>query len=134
MGILGIGVDVVHLPRIVALVNRRTAQRLALRILSTPELEDWRKTSFSEPLQRASFLAVRWSLKEAAYKAMFPHLRPTWKEFTYRGLDTQQNIKPLLIHTPLDQETSVVGKIHCSISHDGDYVFTTVLVEELPTQ
>jgi holo-[acyl-carrier protein] synthase len=36
--ILGIGVDIVHLPRITALIARRGKERLARRILSPTEL------------------------------------------------------------------------------------------------
>lgn len=60
MGILGIGVDVVHLPRIAAVIKRRTAQKLASRILSTYELEDWQKVvSKADSSQQTRFLAVR---------------------------------------------------------------------------
>ena len=59
MGILGIGVDVVHLPRIAALIRRRTAQKLASRILSTREWEDWQKISQVDSTQQVQFLAVR---------------------------------------------------------------------------
>jgi holo-[acyl-carrier protein] synthase len=58
MGVLGIGVDVVYVPRIAALVKRRTAQRLASRILSAEEWTDYH-TVKSDPLREASFLAVR---------------------------------------------------------------------------
>ncbi|KAI0347287.1 4'-phosphopantetheinyl transferase [Trametopsis cervina] len=129
MGILGVGVDVVHLPRIAALINRRTAPRLASRILSTTELEQWRDLSGADPQRQTSFLAVRWSLKEAAYKAVFPHVHPTWKEFTYHGLNNESRLKPTLAYHPLSRIEHNVGKIHCSVSHDGEYVFTTVLVE-----
>ena len=67
------------------------------------------------------YILDRWSVKEAAYKAMFPALRPTWKELTYRN--DGKNPKPQLLY----QSTDV--KIHASVSHDGDYVFTSVMVE-----
>ena len=41
MGILGIGIDVVHTPRIASLVARRTPTKLATRILSSSELREW---------------------------------------------------------------------------------------------
>lgn len=39
--ILGIGVDIVHLPRIATLISRRGKDRLARRILSSSELADF---------------------------------------------------------------------------------------------
>ena len=39
--ILGIGVDIVHLPRIAALISRRGHLRLAKRILSPVELVEY---------------------------------------------------------------------------------------------
>lgn len=54
---LGVGVDVLHLPRIRSLINRRGIERLATRILSSTELEDWRLVSNA---RQAQFLAVRY--------------------------------------------------------------------------
>ncbi|EED84726.1 predicted protein [Postia placenta Mad-698-R] len=106
MGILGIGVDVLHVPRILELIKRRTAARLAARIL------------------------IRFSVKEAAYKALYPVAKPAWKELTFHGL--QRGVdgrKPTLEFHP-SMPSGQVGKLHASVSHDGEYVFTTVLVEE----
>ena len=69
----------------------------------------------------------RWSVKEAAYKAVFPVLRPTWKDFTFHPVSNDGMRKPLLEY----HSKGVLGKVHASVSHDGDYVFTTVLVEAL---
>lgn len=72
----------------------------------------------------------RWSVKEAAYKALYPVLKPTWKELTYRGL--QGRIKPTLKYHPVvPEEREKVGKIHVSVSHDGDFVFATVLAQDV---
>ncbi|KAF8897475.1 4'-phosphopantetheinyl transferase superfamily [Infundibulicybe gibba] len=117
---LGIGVDVVHIPRVVALCGRRTATKLAARILSTHEHQQWSMLRQSDSIR---FLAVRWAVKEAAYKAVYPTARPTWKELTYNGL-AGEGTKPSLVY-----ETGDVGRIHVSVSHDGDYVFASVLVE-----
>lgn len=60
MAILGIGVDVVYLPRILALLNRRRPDRFASRILSTTEYGQWQALQISDDLQdRVQFLAVR---------------------------------------------------------------------------
>lgn len=59
MGILGLGVDIVHLPRIASLVSRRTSARLASRILSAAELSEWENLSSEDMLRQTRFLAVR---------------------------------------------------------------------------
>ena len=59
MGVLGVGVDVVHLPRIASFVRRRTAERLANRILSPEELNQWRKLAGRDIEQQVRFLGVR---------------------------------------------------------------------------
>ncbi|KAJ7276333.1 4'-phosphopantetheinyl transferase superfamily [Mycena haematopus] len=121
MSILGIGVDVVHIPRVAALL-RRYPQRLASRILSSDEASE------SHLLADPKYIAVRWAVKEAAYKALYPHHRPTWKELIYYGLKNGR--KPALIYNPPRPEDSKnLGDIHVSVSHDGEYVFASVLVQ-----
>ncbi|KAK0468283.1 4'-phosphopantetheinyl transferase [Desarmillaria tabescens] len=123
--ILGIGVDVVHLPRIAALIARRGPERFAQRILSNEELQSWKAI---HEVDRARFLAVRWAVKEAAYKAMYPTVKPTWKHLSFRSLGQEFNgSKPSLIYRPPSLGTSV-GEIHSSVSHDGEYVFASVLI------
>lgn len=74
-------------------------------------------------------LRYSWGVKEAAYKALYHVVRPTWKELTYKGL--RNGTKPSLEYTPeiLDLNKKV-GKIYVSVSHDGEYVFASVLVED----
>jgi holo-[acyl-carrier protein] synthase len=69
-----------------------------------------------------------WCAKEAAYKALYPNMRPTWKEFTYRRL--RQGMKPALVYHPMiAAEATKIGRIHISISHDGDYIVAFVTIE-----
>ncbi|KAJ7593456.1 4'-phosphopantetheinyl transferase, partial [Mycena floridula] len=117
MTLLGHGVDVVQVQRIAQLIQRRGAQAFASRILSSDELVDWKTCS-----NQVQFLAVRWAMKEAAYKALYPHFRPTWKDLTYRGLDKVTGARPVL-----EYKESI--KLHSSVSHDGEYVFASVIVE-----
>ncbi|KAJ7179930.1 4'-phosphopantetheinyl transferase superfamily [Mycena crocata] len=125
MGVLGIGVDVVHVPRIAALLHRYP-QRLASRILSRNEVMQ------QELLSDPKFIAVRWAVKEAAYKALYPHHRPTWKDLTYYGFKNGR--KPVLLYDPPRRHGIGLGDIHVSVSHDGEYVFASVLVEAAPEQ
>ncbi|KAJ1311710.1 hypothetical protein OPQ81_010182 [Rhizoctonia solani] len=113
--ILGIGVDVCHIPRIARLA---TNPRFQARILSKPECERFNSLPEGE---RVRFLAVRWAIKESAYKALYPAYKATWKELTFLASETK---KPVLTFIK-DKEI----KLHASVSHDGEYVFATVLVE-----
>ena len=71
----------------------------------------------------------RWAVKEAVYKAVFPDLKPTWKEFTLRKVTGRP--KPDLVYHPKDNLLSLrLGRIHTSVSHDQDYVFATVVAEQ----
>jgi len=59
---------------------------------------------------------------------MYPVLKPTWKELTYRGL--QGETKPTLYFHPTSlKDKEKLGNLHVSISHDGDLVFATVIIE-----
>lgn len=57
--LLGIGVDIVHLPRIATIVKRQAGFKFARRILSTKELEQWNRLNDQDAQQQVQFLAVR---------------------------------------------------------------------------
>jgi holo-[acyl-carrier protein] synthase len=59
MSILGIGVDIVHVPRIAALLNRRGPTRLATRILNLEEFSRWESLPLSDNPGQARFLSVQ---------------------------------------------------------------------------
>ena len=78
----------------------------------------------------------RWAVKEAVYKAVYPSLKPAWQDFTLQK--GARDPKPDLVYHPKDNVLSLrLGRIHTSASHDQDYVFATVIVEQpaqsLPT-
>ena len=60
MTLLGIGVDLVHIPRIASLLSRRNPEKFAVKILSTQEYNQWVSLGSSEPSARLRFLAVRY--------------------------------------------------------------------------
>lgn len=140
MGIIGIGIDIVHAPRIASLVARRTPTKLATRILSPSELREW--AALSSPTSPVlvtttesclnaimterwfRFLTVRWAIKEAAYKALFPLYNPTWRDLTVFKAPTDGG-KPNLVF-----EGSARVKLHVSVSHDGEYTVANVLAED----
>jgi len=137
MGIIGIGIDIVHTPRFASLVARRTPTKLAARILSSSELHEWK--TLSPPISSVPvpvitsgldlitterwfrFLTVRWAVKEAAYKALFPLYKPTWKDLTVSKTPCG---KPSLTF-----DGSAKVKLHVSVSHDGEYTVANVLAE-----
>jgi len=58
--IVGIGVDLLHLPRLRSLLVRRNPQQLASRILSKEELQEWEgPESVWDMKQMESYLALR---------------------------------------------------------------------------
>lgn len=71
----GIGVDLLHLPRLTTLLSRHNnhyLHRFARRILTHDELAAFqRKLTTSPPASGAliRWLGVRWAAKEAAFKA-----------------------------------------------------------------
>ena len=70
----------------------------------------------------------RWAIKEAVYKAVYPVVKPTWHDFTLqRPIGSP---KPDLVYHPKDSQLLLrLGRMHTSVSHDGEYTFATVIVE-----
>ena len=78
-----------------------------------------------------SITSHRFAVKEAAYKALYPVARPTWKELTFLSFGSSSpGSKPKLDYTPMASLGSKVPKLHVSVSHDGEYIAATVLAED----
>lgn len=77
----------------------------------------------------------RFAVKEAAYKALYPTVRPTWKELSFMSYgELFPGSKPQLTYESLNTTEGELGKIdrlrlHVSVSHDGEYIAATVLAE-----
>ncbi|KAI0370219.1 4'-phosphopantetheinyl transferase [Pilatotrama ljubarskyi] len=127
-GIVGVGVDIIHVPRLVALLRRRPPNQFARRILSETELARWNSIRTEEDAERTRYLAVRWSVKEAAYKALYPTAQPTWKQLSFYSPSKDGASKPTLVYHS-DGPQSRLWRFHTSVSHDGEYVMATVIVE-----
>ncbi|GBB92839.1 hypothetical protein RclHR1_20640001 [Rhizophagus clarus] len=149
--ILGIGIDIIHLPRIQTLLTRKPTSLLhfSKRILSDRELKEFNiflsnqkknliitKDLSSNNLKQdkiminnniTKYLAVRWTLKEAAYKALYPHCRLTWKDISVNKIKE----KPQLTIHNINQKGIDNIKIHSSVSHDEKYVISQVLIENI---
>ncbi|KAI9011912.1 4'-phosphopantetheinyl transferase [Phycomyces nitens] len=129
--ILGIGVDLLHLPRLASLVARRGSDGLAKRILSKDEHEvfvsKFLPSDEHSKEQKLMFLAKRWCIKEAVYKALFPIHKLEWKQVTVSKLQDDDLGKPVL--KVKNAKTYGIKSAHVSLSHDGDYVIAQVLLE-----
>ncbi|KAG1874503.1 4'-phosphopantetheinyl transferase superfamily [Suillus subalutaceus] len=132
MPILGIGVDILYLPRLINLLNRRGSEAFATKILSSQELRTFQLLAEQHGEDKTAkitqFLGVRWAVKEAAYKALYP-IRPTWKEVTYSSFNGATGVKPTLVYRPVHDDVGPANKLHVSVSHDGDYVYAQVIME-----
>ncbi|KAF9550892.1 hypothetical protein EC957_011439 [Mortierella hygrophila] len=127
MGILGIGIDILHLPRLRQVLSRRP-DRFLTRVLTKAELTDFEqlKTELHGDVahdRAVRFVGVRWALKEATYKAMTPRHKLTWQDVTVY----KDQGKPCL-HIS-EKEKFGIGTAHCSVSHDGEYLVAQVLFE-----
>ena len=122
--ILGVGVDIVHLPRIAALISRRGSDKLAKRILSPTEYIEFRaKYDINNDPSQVRYLGSRWCMKEAVYKALYPIHKLEWKQVSI----TKQAGKPHLFI--LNSSLYGIQKTHVSLSHDGDYAIAQVILE-----
>ncbi|KAF8542905.1 4'-phosphopantetheinyl transferase superfamily [Trichophaea hybrida] len=123
---IGIGVDLLHLPRLRSLLLARRStylHRFARRILTTSELATFQtKHEAAEDVVR--WLGVRWAAKEAAFKAGGGGAvgrRLGWKEVEVRYFSSGQ---PYL---QLERDGEGV-KGGLSISHDGEYVVAMAML------
>ncbi|KAI9280598.1 4'-phosphopantetheinyl transferase superfamily [Umbelopsis sp. AD052] len=131
--LLGIGVDIVHLPRIAKILTRRqnNCHLLCRRILSSKEQAEFQARFPKAAVNQKEadpdvvrFLASRWSIKEAMYKAMYPERKLTWKEVT---IDRIAGDKPRAILAGQDPSIHT----HISVSHDGEYAIAYAVIEKL---
>ncbi|GAA5983926.1 hypothetical protein JCM10908_005977 [Rhodotorula pacifica] len=131
--LLGVGVDLLHLTRLRAIFSRRQPARLAARILSDEEHKEWKGIAAS-PEHSERFLALRWTAKEAAYKALYPAIIPRWSDLTV----TKEGPKPILslatyastLVRPPTIDPALV-RLHLSVSHDADLMVAYVVAEAL---
>ncbi|KAI8637395.1 4'-phosphopantetheinyl transferase superfamily [Parasitella parasitica] len=121
--ILGIGVDIVHLPRIAALISRRGSDQLAKRILSPTEYTEFQTKYSVENSNQLRFLGSRWCIKEAVYKALYPIHKLEWKQVTVFKMAG----KPYL--SIINGNVYGIRKAHVSLSHDGHYAIAQVILE-----
>lgn len=112
----GIGIDILHLPRLTRLLEKPYSSRFARRILTHDEYSTFSQLPTS---RRLAFLATRWTLKEAAWKATQPY-PSSWKDASISHIDGRPVIKNDLFD------------FMSSVSHDGEYCTSFVIAMKKP--
>lgn len=111
--IIGIGIDIVNIKRFKKIVENN--REILKRIFTENELN-----LFESYREKYIHLAGRFSLKEAIIKAGKDYLKI--KSFKDIEILKDEMDKPIIIKPK--------GKIFISLSHDGDYVISVVVIEE----
>ncbi|KAJ2462722.1 hypothetical protein EV174_007066, partial [Coemansia sp. RSA 2320] len=114
--IVGVGIDILGVARIEAIVRRgsRVTARFAQRILCNSELSYFGKVmAAQEEAAQAKYLATRWCLKEAVYKAAYPRQVLRWRDVNI----SKTGPKPAM-DVRWRAELATV-QAHISLSHDG---------------
>ncbi|KAF9105544.1 hypothetical protein BGX29_012026 [Mortierella sp. GBA35] len=154
MGIIGIGIDILHVPRM-RMVLGRNPQRFLARVLTKAELADFtilkqeleEQGKYKRLKEELDGQVDNKKLKEELDKQVntddravrFIGARWALKEACYKAMTphhklTWQDVsvykdrgKPCL-HIP-EKEKFGIGNAHCSVSHDGEYLVAQVLFE-----
>ncbi|KAJ1645362.1 hypothetical protein J3B02_001203 [Coemansia erecta] len=122
--IVGVGVDLLSIARIRRIVLRgsRYSQRFSRRILCDRELAGYQMCTADD--LRTGFLASRWCLKEAVYKAAYPLQILQWDDVCIY----KDGPKPL-VHVKWNADLAA-ARVHVSLSHDDDLLVGYAVVEK----
>ena len=126
----GIGTDICDVRRIRASLERH-GERFARRILADGELATWRTRTARWPDRGVSFLATRFSAKEAFSKAVGLGMRMpmTWRSCEVAKLPSGQPV--LVLHGELKRWFEGQGlTAHVSVTDETDYAASFVVVEK----
>ncbi len=129
--IYGIGTDICDIRRIAAALSRR-GERFAQRVLGPSELQLFHARSRKLPARGISFLATRFSAKEAFSKAIGLGLRSpmTWQACEIVKAASGKPV--ILLHGELANWFNARGlRAHVSISDEADFAAGFVVVETI---
>lgn len=118
--ILGIGIDIVRIPRIAAMAER-WRDRFLDRVFTTGEKEYCLKKHSPHPS-----LAARFAAKEAFFKASGA-ASLSWRDIEVINAD---NGRPAIALHGNALEKFQSARIHLTLSHDGDYAIAQVTIEQ----
>ncbi|BAU41134.1 holo-ACP synthase [Leptolyngbya sp. O-77] len=126
---ISLGTDIVHIPRIRALIDR-FGDRFLKKVYTVIEQQDyWQACAQAiENQVGITRLAGRWAAKEAVVKAM----GTGWRGIRYTDIEIQRqgNGAPTVcLHGTAAQWATQVGggNWRLSLSHDGEYAIATAL-------
>lgn len=119
--IIGHGVDIVKVDRF----NTARLDRLAQRILTPQEYLEYQNTHV---LRQYLFVAKIWALKEAVSKAFGIGIRGA---VVWKNIQVSKNVlgQPQVIFLNILAKTNLTTKCHVSVSHDGDYLVASAILE-----
>ena len=128
--IYGVGTDICNVRRIRASVERH-GERFARKILSDSEMKTWQERSARWPDRGVSYLATRFSAKEAFSKAIGTGMRMpmTWRLCEVGKLPSG---KPcIVLHGALKAWFEAQQLCaHVSVTDETDYAASFVVVEQ----
>jgi holo-[acyl-carrier protein] synthase len=131
--IYGVGTDVCDVRRVRAAYARR-GERFALKVLGPHEIEVFRQRLASVESRGLSYLATRFSVKEAFSKAIGLGMRMpmTWRDCeVVKAASGQPQIR---LHGALATWFEQRGlRAHVSLSDETDYAASFVVVEKMPS-
>ena len=116
--IVGHGIDLQEISAVAKAYERNP--RFALKVLTTKEMERFESLSGQRQL---SYLAGRWAGKEAFSKAWGTGIGPVG--FQDIEILTNEKGAPFVSQSPFE------GKVFISISHSGDFVQASVILEKV---
>jgi len=128
--IYGIGTDICDIRRVQAVLDRQ-GERFAQRVLGETELAVWRQRRQRWPRRGLSYLATRFSAKEAFSKAIGLGMRTpmTWRDCEI--LNEAGGRPVIVLHGALREwfdERRLSA--HVTVSDETDYAATFVVVEQ----
>ena len=127
--IYGIGTDICDLRRIAATFERQ-GERFAQRVLSDAELAIWKARSDRWPKRGLSYLATRFSAKEAFSKAIGLGMRMpmTWRLCEIANLPSGKPV--IVLHGELKDWFEAKGlTAHVTVTDETEYAASFVVVE-----
>ena len=128
--IYGIGTDICDIRRIRASVERH-GERLALRILSDNEYATWQARSARWPTRGISYLASRFSAKEAFSKAIGLGMRLPMRWRDCEIANTASGKPEIILHGALKAWCEARQlSAHISVTDETDYAASFCVIEQ----
>ena len=128
--IYGIGTDICDIRRIRASIKRH-GERLALRILSSNELATWQARSARWPERGISYLATRFSAKEAFSKAIGLGLRMPMRWRDCEIANAASGKPEIVLHGALKAWCDARRlSIYITVTDETDYAASFCVIEQ----